>query len=1445
MKHNHFLFLLLLFFATSAWTQELHPFQDDVESNADFDQNNLNGWTSLDLDGLDTAGSFHEFPGKGGPLGFIVYTPDQTDPRNDFDEYAPRSGRKYFASISSYDGPVNDWLISNELAAHPGGTFSFYAKSSYDFMGEDEFKVAYSTTTSNPEDFIFLNNGNTIVTTTNWRRYEFDIPQNAKHIAINGVSQAVMLMIDDLQFAHHIEATAPGSITNLESTVTLSSGVNITFNWTNPTVDADGSPLNDLVGIKVYRGTNPMDFQEIADLSATVGQSMTYSDLLSEEGSYIHRFVGYNAAGNGILLDTQLIYYGLETVPGAPRNITFTQNQSLQNEISWNVVDYGQDGGILADPVAGYTVIRSLGNVSDTLVTMHPSITYTETDIPDLNLYTYTIIAQIDAETFGIPGIASEYSGLNADQVSVTTGTIASEQAFELNRTSIISQSIYTPDEIGNTGLITAISYTANLGSSVTSHYKIYASTTQRAVFGTDLNNAVWEYFGNQKLLFDGEISFPSGRNAVTVALDQPFYYDANTNENVVITIVKPLVDNPPYISPANFSNTSVEGMRTYYAIGYSVDLSTITTQPAAWSTEEVPTIPSIALEKKTNYGTLSGEVTLTGTGTAIENVLVTLTPDHITTYQNESTTTDENGNYQLPALLPGNYTASFTKDGYNTVDFEVAITASEDYVLDVELEESIAILISGTVSNTSGQGIEGVQLNLSGFSEFTTSSDMNGDFVLEAYADKNYDLEYFHPLYDSESISFTSQLQDYTIDNVTLTRTLHKPNSVVAENNEGVGEVSWRIPNGYFDETQIGWGTFIAAGDAWGNGGEPFMAGIRLEPSDLENQISEGAELTHVRAYIANNAEIIVRIFKGANAEELIHSQEVSIPEENWYDIELSQLIPISMGEELWIGIDFIAGQYGSYPIGLDDGPNAPSRKGSMLYENGVWTGMSLTNKNWNIYGITNHTMDTEPLGYKVYRSPASSNDWIELTTQTITDTTFTDTTLENQAPGMYVYGITATYDSDLDSEKAISNAIENQLFFDYTIEIAPDSGHPEGTHISIYNEEYFHEAFIGQGMSTVAFPQVMRGNYTVRVELDYYQIEILSDITVEDNATLTIPLSLLKVQPANLTATGIGSGTFELNWTLHETHTDEMEKYPNFEKTNIGSYILRDMDGLETYTYTNFTFPGAGDPMAYIIFNPQATTPAVTIDAYSGQKFLAGFAGPSGPNNDWIIIPAGSGTFSFMAQSLERNMLERMRVLYSTTGNNTSDFTPFEGIITVPNTWSEYSFEAPEETKYVAINYISNDSYILKIDDLTYEKEYDHALSYTVYLNDVLLAEGVETPQFLLEDLSPGRHVAEVEAVYPTGVSEKTEVIIDVLNVDTPDLFEFKIYPNPSAGIFNIELNTDALVSIYDLHGRRLYTKDVIAGKTTIAQDLSSGTYIIEVKTSKGIATKKLVIK
>jgi len=1451
MKKFYLIFLLTLF-TTLAWAQNisssnnqglLQPFNDDVELHDDFERDNLEGWTSLDVDGYNTAGSFHEFPGKGGPMGFVVYTPTQTNPPNEFEEFIPHSGEKYFASISSYDGPVNDWLISDELDIHQGGTLSFYARSSFDFSGNDEFKVGYSATGTSTEDFILFNNGNTTSTTLTWTKYEYEIPAGAKHLAINCVSQANMFLLDDIEFTPNVDNLAPNIITDFSVDTDLTNDIQAIFDWKNPTIDYAGNALGNMTGVKVYRGTHPMNLTEIADLPSSAGQNMTYTDILPEGESYIHRFIPYNASGDGKIYDTPITFFGYETVPGAPTNIIFTQNGSLQNVISWDEVDYGELGGPLEDPVVGYTITRSLGDDIETLAEMHSSTTYIETEIPELNLYTYTITAQTSPADLGKPGVVSAYSGMEENQVSITTGDEASDQAFELSRNTIISQSIYKPEEIGNSGLITSLSYFGNLGASTTTRYKIYMSVTNRETFGTSLYNAVWEYFGDQKLLFDGEVEFLEGRNAINIELDQPFYYDDSNNENIIITIVKPLIENVPSVNPREFYNTPVEDMRTYYAKGYTIDLSEVTTQPGSWTTEEVNTIPSIVMEKKTDYGSLAGEVTMASDGSPLEDVTVTITPEGSSTYQIETTTTNQSGEYTIPALIAGDYLATFSKDSYNSFETTFTIEANEQLTLDATLDNSLPILISGNVIDSDGNGIEGINLNLNGFSNFTTTSDATGNFTLEAFAEKQYDFQAIHPLYGTESMSITTEEGNYSLDPITLEIAPHKPSNIVAVNNNGIGEVEWNIPVGYYNETMLGWGTFDTAGDSWSNGGETFIAGIRLEPSDLQAQVTEDAELTHVKAYFASNAEVIIKVFEGENGENLIHSQPASIPNEDWYVFELTKSLQVDDTKELWIGIEFIAGEYGSYPMGLDDGPNAPNKKGSMLYENGEWRGMSLTNKNWNIYGILNNTMEANPSGYKVYRSPATVNNWTELTTDPITTTSYNDASLENEDPDMYKYGITAQYPNELISEMGISNEIQHNLLFDFAIDIYPDFGTADGAYISIWNDNNFAEAIVTSS-SSVTFSNLLRGDYNVRVEMDNYEIVELSDVVVEDNSTTSIALNLLKVQPSNLTATQIENSTsVTLDWNLNDTYTDQVEKYDDFERDNIGNYTLKDLDGLGTHTYTDFNWPNAGTPMSFMVFNPHATTPSVTIDAFSGRRFLSALAGPDGANNDWLIIPAGNGEFSFMAASLVGSEPESMRVLYSTTGTEVSDFTAFEGEITVPGNWTEYSFDAPTETKYVAINYVSNDSYFLKIDDLTYEKPYSHVLSYNVYLDGELVSENLTETSFVLQDLSSETHLAEVEAVYETGLSEKTEIELGLLNISDSNKSKFSIYPNPTNGKFSLELENNATVSILDMRGRVLYSDEKKAGISNMDHKLSSGTYIIQVRTAEGTASKKLI--
>nr|WP_321229258.1 T9SS type A sorting domain-containing protein [uncultured Psychroserpens sp.] len=83
------------------------------------------------------------------------------------------------------------------------------------------------------------------------------------------------------------------------------------------------------------------------------------------------------------------------------------------------------------------------------------------------------------------------------------------------------------------------------------------------------------------------------------------------------------------------------------------------------------------------------------------------------------------------------------------------------------------------------------------------------------------------------------------------------------------------------------------------------------------------------------------------------------------------------------------------------------------------------------------------------------------------------------------------------------------------------------------------------------------------------------------------------------------------------------------------------------------------------------------------------------------------------------------------------------------------------------------------------------------------------------------------------------------DALSVNEIDLFNFKLYPNPTKNQFTIQLDTSVElqnVTIYNILGQAVLISEE---KTINTSKLSSGSYIVEILTNKGKSSKKLIIE
>lgn len=194
---------------------------------------------------------------------------------------------------------------------------------------------------------------------------------------------------------------------------------------------------------------------------------------------------------------------------------------------------------------------------------------------------------------------------------------------------------------------------------------------------------------------------------------------------------------------------------------------------------------------------------------------------------------------------------------------------------------------------------------------------------------------------------------------------------------------------------------------------------------------------------------------------------------------------------------------------------------------------------------------------------------------------------------------------------------------------------------------------------------------------------------------------------------------GTVTVNLTgsaVYTVYSDGFESYGDFV-LDISPWTQYDGDGSATYGVSGATYTNSGYTGSYMVFDPTATSPAVSgADAHGGTQSAACFAATTPPNNDWLITPRLSfgpnPRVSFWARSYtDQYGLERFKVLVSTTGNSYSNFTTYLAgssttYISAPVAWTQYTYNLPANCAnnanvYVAIQCVSNDAFIFMVDD------------------------------------------------------------------------------------------------------------------------------------------------
>ena len=678
----------------------------------------------------------------------------------------------------------------------------------------------------------------------------------------------------------------------------------------------------------------------------------------------------------------------------------------------------------------------------------------------------------------------------------------------------------------------------------------------------------------------------------------------------------------------------------------------------------------------------------------------------------------------------------------------------------------------------------------------------------------------------------------DVTV-NVTLDEIALPPTAVVAEQEGTNALITWNEPSG------DGSGEWITKGgeensDGIGTGGAAII--------DVAQMFTQ-AELVDYQGMYINNIKFIprepgatytVKVWGGADGNTELYSQAVpQIDVEVWNEVPLNSSVAIPATGPVYFG--YSADTPTGHPCACDAGPAVPGGDLIKLNNQPDWDSIADMglDYNWNLQAylswsrggqvaseegrivIQKHNPNAndgiqlvrgnlDPIvnpsviqtraleGYKVWRFLATDqgneNNWTSLTPTMIDDLTYTDTSWNELTSGAYRFAVKAIYTNDNPSPAAFSNELLKDMYGTVDGTVMNESNAP----ISGATIHFMGGTATTDGSGYFIFTNVLAGEYEITATAASY-VSSTQNITV------------------------VGTQVTTVDFTLAESDilfSDSFETYPDFA-LQAAPWVLVDVDGNGTYGFTGINFPGTGEPMAYIVFNPSMTVPPLDGEAnapHTGSKYMATFAANPAPNNDWMITQeftlGDTGSFSFWGKTVMADYgLERFNVLVSDGSINPNDFASISGptYVEAPVAWTQFTYSLDayaNQTIRVAIQCVSNDAFIFMVDDV----EVDAPGGTDNESNDVIL-------------------VSALEGNYP-----------NPFNPETTIAFSTKESGQVSLDIYNIK--GQKVRTLINDHRDAGSHKIVWNGKDDNGKSVASGVFFYRMKSGKYSSTKKMIL-
>jgi len=534
------------------------------------------------------------------------------------------------------------------------------------------------------------------------------------------------------------------------------------------------------------------------------------------------------------------------------------------------------------------------------------------------------------------------------------------------------------------------------------------------------------------------------------------------------------------------------------------------------------------------------------------------------------------------------------------------------------------------------------------------------------------------------------------------------------------------------------------------------------------------------------------------------------------------------------------------------------------MLMVDDFFMGRASSYKSAKLKRVTSTTQE------EAFPKYAVSVDGVEKAT--ITGESYTITNLPG---GTYTLGVKAIYQTTETEVKTIDVTIDDaDNFAPFAATVATNNGESADGFIAYLTNKdaniiYTRPVINGE----ITIPFARKGNYELSIQIEGYE-DYSQEFTLTTGTNTSIVLKEQIADPYNLTidvALENGKTVATLIWNQELGWTDGFESYDDFTQ-NPTPWTAHDLDQVVSYVIgwgtsagQTYQFPGAGQAMGPIIFNPSATQPTMSGDpaalAANGSKYAAFLSAQRAVSNDWLISPAQSIKKNYVLQFLLKaypmyGVSDKIRVCVSET-NNVNNFTVLDEIIPDTDNWIQYELSLSDyegKDLYIAFNYISNDGFFVQLDDVyvgpsTINNAVGLVERFEIYLNDALQGS-VTTNTYRFENLLPETtYKAGVKAIYKSGASNVTEITFDsrITNTAIEEIAAsaFNIYAQAGT----LFIGSDFIVSdiyIYNITGACVKTVSGIDKESfeLNVSDLPAGIYIVHLNTTYGNKAVKVLI-